>query len=86
MDIEDFKITVDDILYYKEKRIGLLKNQTGKYKTFFSHQQFDGLKLVSQTEYKFEEHIALVNKNGWPQVNLQLYQKIFDIISKEELV
>jgi len=81
MNIDKFKITVGDILYYNGKRVGLLKNQTGKYKTIFTHQKFDGLKLVGQDKHKFEEHIALVNKNGWPQVNLELYQKIYKIIN-----
>lgn len=81
MNIDKFRITVGDILYYDGKRIGLLKNQTGKYKTIFTHQKFDRLKLVGQDEHKFEEHIALINKNGWPQVNLKLYEKIYNIIN-----
>ena len=86
MNIDNFKITVGDILYYNGKRIGLLKNQTGKYKTIFTHQKFDGLKLVGENKYSFEEYINefITPRSATPKPNPILYQKIYDIISQNE--
>ena len=88
MDLSKFKITVGDILYYNQKRIGLLKARTGKQKTFFIHHKFEGTKLVGENWYFFEENINEFKMSDLPKLtskpNPILYQKILDIISKHQ--
>ena len=84
--IDKFKITNGNILYYNNKRIGLLKAKSGEYKTIFTHQKFNGVNLISQDEHRFKEHIY---KSDFPEssakANVILYQKIYDIISQNEV-
>jgi len=91
MDLCKFKITVGDILYYNQKRIGLLKARTGEgynqKKTWFIHHKFEGTKLVGENWYFFDEQINQFKMSDLPKLtskpNPTLYQKIFDIISKQ---